>query len=336
VDKMKRWRIWLLTILVVSACLARQTTAITLRPEQGGRGDKTLVSWVALADTKQRGGSALTIQCGEQFDAIVFGERAPGKWMAGSDYFRRTPADQNANATETAGPDALLQIAVVYEGSQIRIYRNGVLYASYAANNIDLLTSQDSMAVFGLRHGGAENLQTLQGSIEDARIYDRALTAEQIRRLEPNRESDIKPYAWWTFERGRETDVTGRFPVNTLSGGAKIEGGRLVLPADGATLIAATKSVADDARPAPLHYHAAGMYHWDTWYLPLGDEVHMYHLQVKRPGSRRPNADGEAVGHAVSRDLLHWQEQPVALRKGPPGAYDDGCLFTAYAVAQAD
>jgi sucrose-6-phosphate hydrolase SacC (GH32 family) len=74
------------------------------------------------------------------------------------------------------------------------------------------------------------------------------------------------------------------------------------------------------------------MYHWDTWYLPLGDEVHMYHLQVKRPGSRRPNADVEAVGHAVSRDLLRWQEQPVALRKSPPGAYDDGCLFTGYAV----
>lgn len=86
------------------------------------------------------------------------------------------------------------------------------------------------------------------------------------------------------------------------------------------------------ASSPPLHYHAEGMYHWDTWYLPIGDSLHMFHLQVKRPGSQRPDADDESVGHAVSRDLLHWQELPVALRKGPPGTCDDGCLFTAYAV----
>jgi len=60
--------------------------------------DKTLVSWVCLADTTQRGGSALTIQVGERFDGIVFGEKESGKWMAGSDVFTRTQGDQQANA----------------------------------------------------------------------------------------------------------------------------------------------------------------------------------------------------------------------------------------------
>ncbi len=61
--------------------------------------DKTLVSWVTLANTTQRGGSALTIQSGPQFDAIVFGELQPGKWMAGSHFFARTEKanDQNKN-----------------------------------------------------------------------------------------------------------------------------------------------------------------------------------------------------------------------------------------------
>ena len=95
------------------------------------------------------------------------------------------------------------------------------------------------MAVFGLRHQGAGTGQTLQGSIEDARIYDRALTAEEIRKLEPNKESGIKPFAWWNFEKGKEADLTGRFPFNELSGGVKIEGGRLVLEAGGAALTAA-------------------------------------------------------------------------------------------------
>lgn len=48
--------------------------------------DKTLVSWVALANPLQRGGSALTIQRGDQFDAVVFGETAmpdspPDNWL---------------------------------------------------------------------------------------------------------------------------------------------------------------------------------------------------------------------------------------------------------------
>jgi hypothetical protein len=36
----------------------------------------------------------------------------------------------------------------------------------------------------------------------------------------------------------------GRFPVNNLAGGAKIEGGRLILPQNG-ELIAATRKRAD-------------------------------------------------------------------------------------------
>ena len=60
--------------------------------------NKTLVSWICLADTVQRGGSALTIQRGDQFDAIVLGEREAGKWMAGSDSLKRTQNQQGANA----------------------------------------------------------------------------------------------------------------------------------------------------------------------------------------------------------------------------------------------
>ena len=64
--------------------------------------DKTLVAWVAPANLTQRGGSVLTIQQGDQFDGIVFGERVPGKWMAGSDFYRRTPAQQDAYPLERA------------------------------------------------------------------------------------------------------------------------------------------------------------------------------------------------------------------------------------------
>ncbi len=179
--------------------------------------DKTLVSWVILDNTTQQGGSALTIQRGDQFDGIVFGERAPGKWMAGSNFFARTQGDQQANAVEKADSKTPIQMVIAYKGNQISIYRNGDPYASYEASNIDLLSARDNMAVFGLRHEGAGTGQTLRGLIEDARIYDRALTADEIKKLEPKKESVIKPFAWWTFEKGKETDRMGRFPVNHLT-----------------------------------------------------------------------------------------------------------------------
>ena len=52
--------------------------------------DKTLVAWVTLADRQQRGGSVLSIiDPRERFDAIVFGEITPGKWMPVSALRRR-------------------------------------------------------------------------------------------------------------------------------------------------------------------------------------------------------------------------------------------------------
>ena len=213
--------------------------------------DKTLVSWVTLANTTQQGGSALTILCGRQFDGIVFGEKAEGRWMAGSETFVRTQGDQQANAVEKADSKTQSQMARVYAGNRISIYRKGELYASYEAGSIDLLSAQDNMVIFGLRHPQAGDGESLKGSIADARIYDRALSAAELKALEPRKESAIKPFAWWTFEKGRASDRMGRFPVNNLSGGAKIAGRRLILETKNATLIAATHPVADPADPAP-------------------------------------------------------------------------------------
>ncbi|MCX6834287.1 MAG: hypothetical protein NTW07_04005, partial [candidate division Zixibacteria bacterium] len=209
--------------------------------------DKTLVSWVCLANTTQQGGSALTIQRGDQFDGVVFGEKQAGKWMAGSDIFNRTQVNQQPNSVEKADDKTLIQMAIVYQGNQISIHRNGEPYASYAANNIDLLGAKGNIAVFGLRHVGTETGNNLQGSIEDARIFDSALTADEIRKLQPNQPSETKPYAWWTFEKGKDTDLMGRFPINNLDGGAKIEGGRLVLETGTAALIAATRKITGDS-----------------------------------------------------------------------------------------
>jgi len=280
--------------------------------------DKTLVSWVTLANTTQQGGSALTIQQGDSFDGIVFGEKQPAKWMSGSNFYSRTQADQQASSVEKADSNTLVQLAVVYTGNQTSIYRNGEPYASYQANNIDLLSAKDNIAVFGLRHVGATSGQTLQGAIEDARIYDRALTADEIRKLEPNKESAPKPYAWWTFEKGQETDRMGRFPVNTLEGDAKIEGGRLLLQQNGQLIAAATKMVdavetpAMPANPPPnwLTYHLA---HPGPGEAFPGDPNCAFFWKGRYHLHYIYNHNGIKFAHVSSTDMVHWIWHPTTL-----------------------
>jgi hypothetical protein len=99
------------------------TTSLLAADDAGT--SKTLVAWVSPANLSQQGGSALTIQSGDRFDAIVFGERARGRWMAGSNFFQRTQPNQNQYPAETADARTTVLIAIVYDGDDIRIYRNG-------------------------------------------------------------------------------------------------------------------------------------------------------------------------------------------------------------------
>ena len=133
---MKRVLIAAMVMVMVMACAA-----------QGASTDKTLVSWVILKDKSVRAGSAITVQLGIEFDGIVFAEREKDKWMAGSDYFLRTREKQDATPVETADGKVLIQMAIVYEDDQISIYRNGELYDSYNAKNVDLLSSKDNSVV---------------------------------------------------------------------------------------------------------------------------------------------------------------------------------------------
>ena len=80
------------------------------------------------------------------------------------------------------------------------------------------------------------------------------------------------------------------------------------------------------------HYYPPGMFVWDTWYLHCAGSTHLFHLQVKRPDSSRPEEYDRSIGHAISKDLLSWEEMPLALRRGDKGAYDDGTLYTGCAV----
>lgn len=210
--------------------------------------DKTLVAWAAPANVEQRGGSLLTIENPGSildglespkwiFDGIGFGELAPGKWMAASEHFHRTQTRQDGSRVESTSPDRCVQIAVVYRGKSIAIYRNGEEYARYDVDNERAVFSELSTVLVGRRYTEADVSTCFAGKIDDARIYDTALSAEQIASLKPNKPSQPEPWARWDFEDGTPTDKTGHFGDGQLVGNARIVNGHLVLNGKGDYLI---------------------------------------------------------------------------------------------------
>ena len=283
--------------------------------------DKTLVAWVRLANAKQRGGSAVTLfDEDERFDGIVFGEIAPGKWMAGSNVFKRTEKQQGAYATENPDGKAFVQMAISYRGNEVTIYRNAKQYARYK------ITAPQSFkpgckVLIGLRYiGGMGEIGFLAGAIDDVRIYAAALSGQQLAALKPNgdegHKSPIKPVAWWTFEDGSPA-YTGSgnklFGEAKLAGNAKIADGKLILDGKGSYLVASKppppfkpeiQSIFYKAR----HHDTGNM--WDTWLYLHDGTYYLYYLANK--GRRWDN-----ISMATSKDGVHWLEVGRVLYKGP-------------------
>ncbi|HTN77260.1 MAG TPA: DUF1549 domain-containing protein, partial [Pirellulaceae bacterium] len=146
---------------------------------------KTLVAWVRLADLKQRGGGVISVQTtdGSQFDAIVFGEQEPGRWMAGSDTFKRTKSFSGAD--ETTAEQRAVQVAIVYSADgTITAYRDGQRYGTpYKSSGLVTFKRGAAHVVFGLRHGPPGGNKMLSGDIERAALFDRALSPEEVAAL---------------------------------------------------------------------------------------------------------------------------------------------------------
>ena len=284
--------------------------------------DKTLIAWVTAANLTQRGGSVLTLDDhAGHFDGIIFGELAPGKWMPGSDFYHRSQKDQGDWPSETANPTTLVQLAIVYEGREIRVYRDGARYAEYAIDQPQQF-GPGCVVVMGLRHIGAGGPSYFAGSIEDARIYPAALTPDQITALRPRQPSKLKPLTWWTFERGKAVDRTGNF-TGELAGGARVVDGRLVLDGSPSCLIATRHD--DTSYRSPIHFRpAVGVFADPIPYFWKGD-YHVFYL--------RGAAGAVPWEHIVSKDLVHWTELPTALRvDGAHDGPDGGAMFTGSVV----
>ncbi|MCY2950476.1 MAG: GH32 C-terminal domain-containing protein [Planctomycetota bacterium] len=298
--------------------------------------DKTLVVWAAPANLTQRGGSALTIDDNQShFDGIVFGELSPAKWMAGSDFFSRTHKEQKDYPAETADANTLVQIASVYRGKEITLYRNGKEYARHTIAEPQSFGA-GSVVTIGLRHLEATDQACFAGAIADARLYNVALTPDSIAALEPNKPSEPKPLAWWSFADGRATDRMNTFRAVELVGDARIADGKLWLGGKACFLVArreslATGAPADTANTATLAAPSRALrenllgdpyragYHFaipEAQAMPFDPNGAIYwkgryHLFYIFQDPR-----GHNWGHVSSTDLFHWRHHPTGLVSG--------------------
>jgi hypothetical protein len=141
-----------------------------------------LEAWVDLDGLDQRGGAIISLENedGSVFDAIVYGEREPRRWTAGSNGFERT-RDLGGEG-ETSGGGTMVHLAVVYRSDRsIAVFRNGVPYGKSYAPDSPLQTYEagKSRILLGKRHTGGGN-PYLVGAIRRAALYDRALTAAEV------------------------------------------------------------------------------------------------------------------------------------------------------------
>jgi hypothetical protein len=143
---------------------------------------KTLEAWVRLTNLSQRGGGVIGVQTrdGVLFDALVFGEQEPGRWMAGSNFFKRTESFQGP--TEATPDRELLHVAIAYHADgTVAAFRNGKPYGRpYKSPGPVTFKAGEAQVIFGVRHLPAGGNKMLAGLVTRARLYDRALSGEEI------------------------------------------------------------------------------------------------------------------------------------------------------------
>jgi mono/diheme cytochrome c family protein len=144
--------------------------------------EKTLEAWVQLDGLDQAGGAAIGIQKadGSVFDAIVFAEREPGRWMSGSENYQRSESFRGEPETDAASHSVHLAISYGRDGT-VAAYRDGVPYGKpYRVKALPTFEAGQAHMLFGLRHEPVAPKKLLAGKLLRARLYDRALSAAEI------------------------------------------------------------------------------------------------------------------------------------------------------------
>ncbi len=184
--------------------------------------EKTLEAWLELEDFDQQGGGVVSVETlgGEVFDAIVFAEREPQRWMAGSNSFSRTQAF--GGSPESSQAPEKLHIAISWSASgAVTCYRNGELYGQgYQTGAPPVFQAEKHRLLIGLRHSPAGGNRLFKGRIAGVQLHDRVLTASEAMAAARNRGTIVSEQELLAelspSERQRRSEL--RDQLNALAG----------------------------------------------------------------------------------------------------------------------
>lgn len=152
-------------------------------PQEKDLVEKTLEVKIRLQTLQQSGGGAISLQTidGNTFDAIVYAEAEANRWMPGSNGFQRT-LPFGGIAEEQADKQFVTMTQVYRADGTITAYRNGQPYGKPVRKDAAIrFDAGKSQVVFGLRHGTeAGGNRMLKGTIASGRLYDRALSPDEV------------------------------------------------------------------------------------------------------------------------------------------------------------
>ena len=295
----------LFSILLISNCTTKNFNT-----------DKTIVAWVKVNQENEISNAILSIHDGKYFDAINLSVEENGKWIVVNEQINRMVKEKKVKAEVKVPKGEYVKVAAVYKGNEIYLFQNGELVSKSFSQNRDLLNSDNNYVLFGMEKLGFDPV--LGCEIEDARIYDKALTLKQLYSLKPSEPSEIEPYAWWDFEGSEFKEKTGRFINHNAMFGEfpQLINGKLVL--DNREVLIAAKEFKLET---------------PQWPEQVPNDWLTYHLAHPGPGVALPgdpnpayfykgryhlhyiyqNQFGFNYAHVSSEDMVNWKWHPTVL-----------------------
>lgn len=184
--------------------------ALFTKPIETNLTERSFEILLQLDTLTQKGGGAFTLQTidGNVFDSIVWSELTSRRWLSGSEFHRRTSPFETPN-DDLADKEPIRLIYTYQKDGTIHAYRNGKLLGK-PIRKAPPVTFQAGKAqvIFGLRHGtNPGGGRSLTGRIFEARLYDRALTKEEVIAANTGRMIYIL----------RDDDILAALPENTRS-----------------------------------------------------------------------------------------------------------------------
>lgn len=140
--------------------------------------EKTLEVWIQLPPQETLSGAVMGIQAAPRFDSIALAQRPLGRWFSNSEALSRSKPFE-IEPEESFGQPLHL-VAVYHKDGTTQLHRNGVSYGARYNKGVLSFPKGKSTLLFGanLAKDIANRLKGLR--IEKARLYDRALTSQEV------------------------------------------------------------------------------------------------------------------------------------------------------------